>query len=148
MNTKVYLAGPLFSSAKRYWNLKLSEELKRLVPNLKIFLPQIECEEEMNNNPPDFERVAQICLNGVKSSDIILAVLDGADSDSGTCFECGFAYAINKPIITLRTDPRKCEDGNLNAMLSRTATTNIFILDTDPGKIAEEVVKAISSVFL
>ena len=50
----------------------------------------------------------------------MLAVLDGADPDSGTCFEVGWACARGTPVVGLRTDLRPGEDGGLpNCMLTR-----------------------------
>ena len=35
----------------------------------------------------------------INESDLILAILDGNDLDSGTCAEIGYAYGIGKKII-------------------------------------------------
>ena len=44
--------------------------------------------------------------------------MDGADADSGTCWEFGYAYAMKKELIALRTDFRKSGDtGGFNAMI-------------------------------
>lgn len=47
---------------------------------------------------------------GIIESDCILAVLDGAEVDSGTAAEIGFASALDKPCFGLRTDVRDCGD--------------------------------------
>lgn len=43
----------------------------------------------------------------IRSSDGVLAVLDGTDVDSGTAAEIGFAFALGKPVVGLRTDFRQ-----------------------------------------
>jgi nucleoside 2-deoxyribosyltransferase len=43
----------------------------------------------------------------IRSSAGVLAVLDGADVDSGTAAEVGFAAALGLPIVGLRTDLRQ-----------------------------------------
>jgi nucleoside 2-deoxyribosyltransferase len=43
----------------------------------------------------------------LERADIVLAVLDGVDVDSGTAAEIGFAAARATPIIGLRTDQRQ-----------------------------------------
>jgi nucleoside 2-deoxyribosyltransferase len=43
-------------------------------------------------------------------SDLVLAILDGNDLDSGTSAEIGFAYGIGKKIIGYRGDFRKSGD--------------------------------------
>jgi len=40
----------------------------------------------------------------------LLAVLDGTDVDSGTAAEIGFAFALGRPIVGLRTDVRTAGD--------------------------------------
>lgn len=43
-------------------------------------------------------------------ADVLVAVLDGPDVDSGTASEIGFAYGLGKTIIGLRTDFRLAAD--------------------------------------
>jgi nucleoside 2-deoxyribosyltransferase len=55
--------------------------------------------------------------------DIVVAVIDGADADSGTAWEMGYAFAKGKPVIALRTDFRKAGNHEqVNLMLERSAT--------------------------
>jgi nucleoside 2-deoxyribosyltransferase len=44
--------------------------------------------------------------NGIRECDILLAVLDGVDLDSGTAAEAGFAVGIGRRAYGLRTDWR------------------------------------------
>ncbi|MBI5572909.1 MAG: nucleoside 2-deoxyribosyltransferase [Desulfomonile tiedjei] len=44
----------------------------------------------------------------IRSCDIVLGVLDGAELDSGTVSEIGFAAALGKKCYGLRTDFRDC----------------------------------------
>jgi nucleoside 2-deoxyribosyltransferase len=46
----------------------------------------------------------------IDSSDVVFAVLDGVDVDSGTASEIGYAYARNKLIIGYRGDFRLSAD--------------------------------------
>jgi nucleoside 2-deoxyribosyltransferase len=46
-------------------------------------------------------------LKALEKSDIIVAVIDGADADSGTAWEMGYAYAQKKQVFALRTDFRR-----------------------------------------
>ncbi len=53
--------------------------------------------------------------------------MDGADPDSGTCWECGYAYG-KKPVIVFRTDFRTAGDtasAAYNMMLAESATARI-----------------------
>jgi nucleoside 2-deoxyribosyltransferase len=113
----IYLAGPLFTQAERRWNVGLASELKRRSRNIDVLLPQEETKRAISHAGIDFTRVKEICLEGLDYADVVVAILDGADADSGTCFECGYAYAKGKRLIGVRTDIRSHEDKGLNAML-------------------------------
>ena len=54
--------------------------------------------------------------------------MDGADPDSGTCWECGYAYARKKPVVLFRSDFRGSGDEHdipYNAMLIGAADAHI-----------------------
>ncbi|MFZ2411633.1 MAG: nucleoside 2-deoxyribosyltransferase, partial [Candidatus Methanoperedens sp.] len=56
----------------------------------------------------------------IESSDIIVAVIDGTDVDSGTAWEIGYAFAKGKTITGLRTDFRTLGiEGTVNLMIER-----------------------------
>ncbi len=115
---RIYLAGPLFTQAERRWNRELADVLTKLKPDLEVILPQDE-EIEPLDNKPDFAEIFRRNLELIENSDAVVAILDGSDSDSGTAWECGYAYAKGKLIIGVRTDFRTSEDGNLNTMLGQ-----------------------------
>lgn len=47
----------------------------------------------------------------LRAADVVLAILDGADVDSGVAAEIGYASGNGKPIVGLRTDQRRASDG-------------------------------------
>jgi nucleoside 2-deoxyribosyltransferase len=116
---KIYLAGPLFTQADRLWNRRIADELRGLDPSLEVLLPQDAAVNALENGVLNFHTLFQGCIEGIQQSDVIVANLDGSDSDSGTSFECGFAFALGKPVLGIRTDLRASEDRGLNAMLSQ-----------------------------
>ena len=120
---KIYLAGPLFTQAERAWNADLAAALTAADRSLQIFLPQAEADAFLPDSTPDFASIFRRCLEGLDAADVVVAILDGPDADSGTCFECGYAYAKGKEVIAVRTDIRAGEDEGLNVMLSRSAAT-------------------------
>jgi len=108
---KIYLAGPLFTKAEQEFNSKLDEILRML--GYIVFLPQDEC-KGLDDSIDIFEK----CLAGLDISNVVVAILDGSDADSGTCWEVGYAYAKNKPVFAIRTDFRQSGDTfGFNAML-------------------------------
>ena len=131
----IYLAGPLFTHAELMWNLRLSEIIKSKRKDLAIFLPQEHEKEAIVDGKLDLNKIFRVCIDGIDSSDILVAILDGTDSDSGTCFECGYAYAKCKPVIGVRTDIRGGHDNGLNAMLNHSCNSVILC---EPGKDLEK----------
>jgi len=116
---KIYLAGPLFTSAERLWNEQVATGLGE--SGYDIFLPQEE-EPEGGRTP---KAIFAMDRNGVDWSDCVVAIMDGADPDSGTCWEVGYAYAKNKLILQIRTDFRTAGDTAFcpyNLMLSESAS--------------------------
>lgn len=113
--SSIYLAGPLFSAAEVSFNKELANFL--IANGFNVFLPQEECLNQTT------EEIYQTCKNGVQQANAVVAIMDGADADSGTCWECGFAVAKEKPVILVRTDIRDSGDTRgFNAMLFYGAT--------------------------
>ena len=121
---KIYLASPLgFSEIGRaFYNGTLIPEVKRL--GFDVIDPwtltdqaKIDAVQKM---PYGVERRdAWRRLNveiggdnraGIDRSDMVLAVLDGVDVDSGTASEIGYAFAKGKPILGYRGDFRLSAD--------------------------------------
>jgi len=145
---KLYVGNPLgFSDAGRFW-LK-----ERLLPKLSALGFEIinpwEYAMEMDSSQlrklsskmPRSEAIMLGDKNAqrIRGSDIFLAVLDGADVDSGTAAEIGYAYALGKRIIGYRGDFRLSTDID-------SCTVNLQIeafIDGSGGKICatlEEVI--------
>lgn len=118
MNRKktVYLAGPLFSHAELDYNGRLRDLL--LSKDFLVFLPQEDAEDTVDEREKqNQECIFNKCVEGLDGSDIVVAVLDGVDVDSGTAWEIGYAYAKEKPVIGIRTDFRSLSDGIVNLMV-------------------------------
>jgi len=129
---KIYFAGPLFTQADRLWNRSITDQLRALDPSVEILLPQDAAAGAVKRDGViDFSRLFQICIQGIAESDVVVANLDGSDSDSGTSFECGYAFAIGKPVLGVRTDLRASEDRGLNAMLSQSCADLINFPSTN-----------------
>ena len=120
-NIRVYYAAPLFTQAEWLWNLQLAEALREL--RLDVTLPQSTAEPMLNGNEEFDARILfKVNTSGIDAADLVLAVLDQADPDSGTCWECGYAYKAGCPIVGLRTDIRRAGDdpnSSVNLMLSQ-----------------------------
>ncbi|MGA2259149.1 MAG: nucleoside 2-deoxyribosyltransferase [Thermoguttaceae bacterium] len=140
----VYFAGPLFTLAERHFNEELSAEMRRLCPTLDIFFPQT-CDKEFQGLPDFAQRVYHCLLEALDRCDAVVAILDGPDTDSGTCIEIGYARAKNKPVIGVRTDFRDGEVHGLNIMTAGICSSLIKLPSTSTSitEVAENVVKAL-----
>ncbi len=117
---RVYLAGPLFSEAERAYNLTLRDLLRHHL--FDVYLPQ----EAGDTNPArcreEHRTIFMQNLEALHDADTVVAVIDGADADSGTSWEMGYAYALKKRIVALRTDFRVTGHHELvNLMLEESA---------------------------
>jgi nucleoside 2-deoxyribosyltransferase len=121
---KIYTASPLgFSEAGRYFLYE------KLIPSLESagaetidpwnLTPQHQIDGAAAVDDPVKRKAVFRQLNtvigknnadGIERADCVVAVLDGADIDSGTAAEIGFAFAKNKIIIGYRNDFRLSSD--------------------------------------
>lgn len=122
MALKVFIAGPLFSQAEREFNLKLDRFLRE--HGFETFLPQRDVGSLQGLLQKEGKRAYRTIyerdLGGLERSDVVVAVLDGPDVDSGTAYEVGYARAKGKPVVGLKTDLRVFAEGEeLNNMIAQ-----------------------------
>lgn len=110
----IYWAGPLFTQAERIWNRLCAECLRNR--GYQVILPQDRNPPVFVGGQPDFDAIARDCHIQAIDSDVMVAILDGADSDSGTSLEVGLKIQDRGIVIGVRTDFRSSEDGHVNAM--------------------------------
>ena len=137
---KLYFAGPLFTSAERDWNATLARALREA--GHEVFLPQ---EQEPGR---DAAGIFQTDVDGIDWADALVAIMDGADPDSGTCWEVGYAFA-KKPIILVRTDLRRNEGSGgsgYNPMLTESATIRIDVEWASMDAVTREILDALASL--
>jgi len=107
MSYLVYVAGPLFSQAEREYLEKMVDclaEAAHLSPTEHFFLPHRDGGEL--GKGPTRTQIFNLDTNTLKKADIVVALLDGQDVDSGTCIELGYAHASGKKIFGIITDFR------------------------------------------
>jgi len=102
---RAYLAAPLFSEAERNFNLAIASRLEELF--IDVYLPQESGDCLNTRTMRENKDIFLKNKNAIDASDFVVAAIDGADADSGTSWEMGYAYAIGIPIISLRTDFRR-----------------------------------------
>lgn len=116
----VYLAAPLFSAAERGFNLELARKIEHVCD---VHLPQRDgplVEEDIRRGM-DASRAAQCAfasdIAAIRRCDLLVAVLEGRVLDEGVCVELGFAKALRKAIVGLKSDERRAFPWGNNPML-------------------------------
>jgi nucleoside 2-deoxyribosyltransferase/predicted secreted protein len=116
----VYLAAPLFSEAERSYNLLVTGHLRNNF--FDVYLPQEAGDDSHSRNKEEQVHLFSENLKALENAEIIVAIIDGADADSGTAWEMGYAYAQQKQVIALRTDFRRAGNHEqVNLMLEESA---------------------------
>jgi nucleoside 2-deoxyribosyltransferase len=135
---KLYFAAPLFSAAERDWNVALCAALR--AAGHEVFLPQ---EKELGK---DAAGIFAADVDAIDWADGLVAIMDGADPDSGTCWEVGYAYR-KKPIVLVCTDVRRdvgSGGSDFNAMLAESATIRVDATVAPMDRVAGEVLDALA----
>jgi nucleoside 2-deoxyribosyltransferase len=141
----IYLAGPLFSLAERRFNEEFAKALEQSFVPCMVILPQ-DHGAKIDTTVGFAERMYCYALDAINHSDAVVAILDGADSDSGACIEIGYAKAKGKLIIGVRTDFRTGEDRGLNLMVSNVCSHLVNRSSTSVGleELADEVASVLA----
>ncbi len=106
MPKKFYVAGPLFNTHERMYLEQIASALEHM--GHETFLPHRDA--GIIGDLTDIEERKRIFhgdMRALESCDIVVALLTGADHDSGTCGELGYAYAKGKPCIGISDDVRR-----------------------------------------
>jgi nucleoside 2-deoxyribosyltransferase len=121
--TKLYLAGPLFSFAEQGFNVELARFLES--QGFEVWLPQ-----EHEPRSKTARAIFDMDVAAIDEADMVVACMDGPDPDSGTAWECGYAFAKGKPIVCYRSDFRlsgDTEGAPYNLMLTESATARFEV---------------------
>ena len=118
---RIYLAAPLFSEAERSYNASLARLLEDHF--FSVHLPQDVGDDTPARNVAEHERIYKLNREALDAADTVVAIIDGADADSGTAWEMGYTSARGKPVFALRTDFRRVGAfEHVNLMLEQSAT--------------------------
>ncbi|HWK22373.1 MAG TPA: nucleoside 2-deoxyribosyltransferase [Ureibacillus sp.] len=151
---KAYLANGLFSIGDRLVNELLAKEIRKAVPGIELYVPQ---ENDAINDKQSFAdslAIAHADMEKLKESDLLIAVIDGVEIDSGVAAEIGAFSSYNRPIIALFSDVRQLgrdnqqkinaliEDGTENQFIYR----NLFVIGIikENGVIVSTVEEAVN----
>ena len=136
---KIYLSAPLFTQVERRWNRLVAQGLERRIAGAEVILPQDFRVGSSFNKRSDFPHLFKACADGVREADVMVAVVDGADVDSGTAFEMGIAYELGIPIVGVRTDYRESQQKGVNLMIAGACT--VLLREMSFGEDVDQLVK-------
>lgn len=96
--TKIYLASPLFTDYERKKVQNVASFLRRV--GHEVYVPMehtIENAWELPNHEWA-RKVFEEDIKAIQEADAVYCIYYGLYSDSGTAWECGYAYALGKPV--------------------------------------------------
>lgn len=106
---KIYLASPFFNN-EELENVKKAEKIL-MSRGFDVFSPRLnEVRNEENINNPAWSK--ETFTNDKKFidwADVVVMLYYGGYSDSGTAWECGYAFGTNTPVLVVHLG----EDSNL-----------------------------------
>ena len=144
----IYLAAPLFDITQRTTNRLIAKAIAEKMPGFEVVLPQDIKYHDKFNDKRAFGAIYDACIKGIEGAAAVVAILDGADADSGTAFEVGYARARNVPVIGVRTDYRPNQEGGLNLMLARgcAAVVHRPAFDENVEALARDIVRVLQRI--
>ncbi|MGR3963314.1 nucleoside 2-deoxyribosyltransferase [Pseudomonas sp. 910_23] len=117
---QIYFAAPLFNDMERSFNLEVVKKIER---NFSVFLPQRDgyLLRELVASGISLERARTMVyendLMAIRGCKLVVAILDGRTIDEGVAVELGFAKALGKVCLALKTDDRAMLPGGDNPMV-------------------------------
>lgn len=96
--TKVYLASPFFD-AEETARMEIVRDILR-AKGLDVFVPNEHQNKHLEFGSMEWRAATfKSDMDAIYDCDVMVAILDGNYSDSGTAAECMAAHLLNKPLI-------------------------------------------------
>lgn len=120
---KFYVASPLFTVAQKI-------RIKKVVDALRWYHDVYSPMEHQVPNAwelPNDEWASEVFKNDVEAlnnADAVVVIYDGLYSDSGTAWEVGYAYAMNKQIFVIVADEKE-----MQSLMVFGSASHLFTLD-------------------
>lgn len=117
----IYLASPFFNDTE----VKNIEYVESVLEDkgLAYFSPMRHSVDGKPGTPEWAHKVFNVDKGEIEKADAVVALYYGNTSDSGTAWECGYAYSIGKPVVLVHID----RDGDSNLMMHCGCWTNIYL---------------------
>ncbi|MEM5797713.1 MAG: nucleoside 2-deoxyribosyltransferase [Candidatus Aenigmatarchaeota archaeon] len=108
MAKTIFVAGPLFSEGEIWFDKQIVALIEKLgFRALWSWRDEKELIKKGELSGKDWTyKIYALNKEFLDKSDIVVAVLDGSDVDSGTAWEIGYSIAKGKKVIGIKTDGR------------------------------------------
>lgn len=99
---KIYLASPFFNDIE-IARMEAVRDILRNEKDLQVFVPNEHQNKHLEFGSKEWRKATwQGDVDGIKGADVVVAIIsNGNYSDSGTAWECGYAYANNIPVVVV-----------------------------------------------
>lgn len=115
---KIYLASPFFNDLELKYVMRAEEILEKR--GFDVFSPRLhECREEEFGTIAWAEKIFKGDIEAIRDCDTVVMLYHGNYSDSGTAWECGYAYGLGKPVVAVQIGE------NSNVMVHCSVRSNI-----------------------
>lgn len=116
---RIYLASPFFNDKELDYYEKVLNILEK--KNLIVYAPlKNEISRENKTKEQWARQTFSKDIEEIKKADAIVMLFYGLYSDSGTSWECGYAYATNKPVVVVHL-----HEGKSNCMINCGSYSNL-----------------------
>ena len=135
---KVYLASPFFNEKENKIYEQVITEFRS--EGHEVFVPKehtIPNGWEMSN-AVWAENVFAVDILGIQKCDVVVVLNFGMYSDSGTAWECGYAYALGKKVINVL-----CGDDNTYSLMMLNGCNTYVKIDSIFEDFLESIVDEI-----
>mgnify|MGYP002624091210 CR=1 FL=1 len=113
---QIYIASPFFNSVEESFLAQVENVLRSR--GFKIFSPR---EHEIRDKDDWDRKIFEMDKDALDESNILVACYHGNYSDSGTAWECGYAFARGIPVVAVHTG------SDANVMIHVSAVANISL---------------------
>jgi len=116
----IYIAGPFFNIEE----MDIITGVEKILDDrgLEFYCPRLHDDLEHEYMSPEWSRATfELDRDAIDRCSLVLAVYHGNYSDTGTAWECGYAYAKGLPVIVVHTGDSS------NLMIHESAIANIRI---------------------
>ena len=123
MSKRIYLASPFFDEFELDCVRRAEDILTKR--GFELFSPRLNEVERDKAEEPGFwsAETFENDRRNIDLSDVVVMLYHGGYSDSGTAWECGYAYAKGLPVVVVHVR----EDADSNLMVSQGCRANVTL---------------------